>query len=247
MTKVSLPGNGHLVEKTIDSQYLLEMVNAARKECGEGVVRNNDFIERIKDELEGEYYETFVVQKKNKTTSEKVVMSIKQALRVAARESKAVRRSLVDKLEDMQAIPAMPKSQSGITEYRLAKADQLKAQALEKNIASAREIMSLLPRLDPVAHQTLAASLINPLIGYDAIPLPIIEEHYHTAGEVGDMLGVSAQKIGRIANANNLKTELNGKFFLDKSAHSNKQVEAFRYNAEGVKALRHLIHGADVA
>lgn len=247
MTKVSLPGNGHLVEKTIDSQYLLEMVNAARKECGEGVVRNNDFIERIKDELEGEYYETFVVQKKNKTTSEKVVMSIKQALRVAARESKAVRRSLVDKLEDMQAIPAMPKSQSGITEYRLAKAEQLKAQALEKNIASAREIMSLLPRLDPMAHQTLAASLINPLIGYDAIPLPIIEEHYHTAGEVGDMLGVSAQKIGRIANANNLKTELNGKFFLDKSAHSNKQVEAFRYNAEGVKALRHLIHGADVA
>lgn len=100
---------------------------------------------------------------------------------------------------------------------------------------------------DPMAHQTLAASLINPLIGYDAIPLPVIEEHYHTAGEVGEMLGVSAQKIGRVANANNLKTEQNGKFFLDKSAHSSKQVEAFRYNAEGVKALRHLIVGADVA
>lgn len=164
-----------------------------------------------------------------------------------ARESKAVRRSLVDKLEDMQAIPAMPKSQSGITEYRLAKADQLKAQALEKNIASAREIMAMLPRLDPMAHQVLAASLINPLIGYDAIPLPVLEEHYHTAGEVGEMLGVSAQKIGRTANANNLKTEQHGKFFLDKSAHSSKQVEAFRYNDEGVKALRHLIHGADVA
>ncbi|MGM8874301.1 hypothetical protein ACS6OA_08790 [Enterobacter hormaechei subsp. steigerwaltii] len=247
MTKVSLPGNGHLVEKSIDSQYLLEMVNDARKQCGESPVRNNDFIARIKDELEGEHYEIFVVQKANKTTSEKVVMSIKQALRVAARESKAVRRSLVDKLEDMQALPVMPKSNTGITEYRLAKADQLKAQALEKNIASAREIMALLPRLDPMAHQTLAASLINPLIGYDAIPLPVIEEHYHTAGEVGEMLGVSAQRIGRVANANNLKTERNGKFFLDKSAHSNKQVEAFRYNAEGVKALRHLIRGADVA
>lgn len=247
MTKLSLTSNTQSVEKTIDSQYLLEMVNNARKECGEKVVRNNDFIDRIKDELEGEYYETFVVQKKNKTTSEKVVMSIKQALRVAARESKAVRRSLVDKLEDMQALPAMPKSQSGITEYRLAKADQLKAQALEKNIASAREIMSLLPHLDPLAHQTLTASLINPLIGYDAIPLPVIDEHYHTASEVGEMLGVSAQKIGRVANANNLKTNAHGKFFLDKSAHSSKQVEAFRYNAEGIKALRHLIHGADVA
>lgn len=222
------------------------MVNAARKQCGEPAVRNNKFIEKVIDELEGETY-TKSVGRKNGQDIEVITMSIKQALRVAARESKAVRRSLVDKLEDMQAIPAMPKSQSGITEYRLAKADQLKAQALEKNIANAREIMSLLPRLDPMAHQTLAASLINPLIGYDAIPLPVIEEHYHTAGEVGEMLGVSAQKIGRIANANNLKTELHGKFFLDKSAHSSKQVEAFRYNAEGVKALRHLTHGADVA
>lgn len=247
MTKMNLAVNGSVVtEKTIDSQYLLEMVNAARKQCGEPAVRNNKFIEKVIDELEGETY-TKSVGRKNGQDIEVITMSIKQALRVAARESKAVRRSLVDKLEDMQAIPAMPKSQSGITEYRLAKADQLKAQALEKNIASAREIMSLLPRLDPMAHQTLAASLINPLIGYDAIPLPVIEEHYHTAGEVGEMLGVSAQKIGRTANANNLKTERNGKFFLDKSAHSSKQVEAFRYNAEGVKALRHLIHGADVA
>lgn len=247
MTKINLAVNGSVVtEKTIDSQYLLEMVNRARKECGEGVVRNNVFLDRIKDELDGETYKIFVGQK-NGAEIEVVEMSIKQALRVAARESKAVRRSLVDKLEDMQAIPAMPKSQSGITEYRLAKADQLKAQALEKNIASAREIMSMLPRLDPMAHQVLAASLINPLIGYDAIPLPVLEEHYHTAGEVGEMLGVSAQKIGRTANANNLKTQQHGKFFLDKSAHSSKQVEAFRYNAEGVKALRHLIHGADVA
>ncbi|HGV3853626.1 TPA: hypothetical protein ACNG1O_003303 [Escherichia coli] len=247
MTKINLAVNGSVVtEKTIDSQYLLEMVNAARKQCGEPAVRNNKFIEKVIDELEGETY-TKSVGRKNGQDIEVITMSIKQALRVAARESKAVRRSLVDKLEDMQTIPAMPKSQSGITEYRLAKADQLKAQALEKNIANAREIMSLLPRLDPMAHQTLAASLINPLIGYDAIPLPVIEEHYHTAGEVGEMLGVSAQKIGRIANANNLKTELHGKFFLDKSAHSSKQVEAFRYNAEGVKALRHLIHGADVA
>lgn len=248
MTKFNLAVNKAVVtEKSIDSQYLLEMVNAARKQCGEPEVRNNKFIEKVEDELDGEHYTKSVVQKANKTSMVVIEMSIKQALRVAARESKAVRRSLVDKLEDMQAIPSMPKSQSGITEYRLAKADQLKAQALEKNIASAREIMSLLPRLDPMAHQTLAASLINPLIGYDAIPLPVIEEHYHTAGEVGEMLGVSAQKIGRVANANNLKTEQNGKFFLDKSAHSSKQVEAFRYNTEGVKALRYLIVGADVA
>lgn len=65
-------------------------------------VRNNDFIARVKDELDGEYYEIFVVQKLNNTTSETISMTYKQALRVAARESKAVRRSLVDQLESMQ-------------------------------------------------------------------------------------------------------------------------------------------------
>ncbi|EDP8645501.1 BRO-N domain-containing protein [Salmonella bongori] len=139
------------------------------------------------------------------------------------------------------------KTSSGLPEYRLAKAEQLKALALEKNIASARKLMVMLPRLDPTSHQTLAASLINPIIGYDAIPLPVIEEHYYTAAEVGEKIGVSANKIGRIANANNLKTEQYGKFFLDKSAYSSKQVEAFRYNAEGIEALRHLIQSVDVA
>ncbi|HDY7219112.1 hypothetical protein FD833_22955 [Klebsiella pneumoniae] len=248
MTSLNLaPKSSVVTDKTIDSQSLLLMVNDARKQCGEKEVRNNDFIARIKDELEGEHYEIFVVQKANKTTSEKVVMSIKQALRVAARESKAVRRSLVDKLEDMQAIQVPTKSTSGLTEYRLAKAEQLKAQALEKNIASARELMSMFPRLGESANQVIVATLVNPLLGHEVVPLPAIEEHYSTAGEVAAQLGCTANKIGRVANKHNLKNEQYGKFFLDKSRHSDKQVEAFRYNSEGVQALRHLINGADVA
>lgn len=164
MTSLNLaPKSSVVTDKTIDSQSLLLMVNDARKQCGEKEVRNNDFIARIKDELEGEHYEIFVVQKANKTTSEKVVMSIKQALRVAARESKAVRRSLVDKLEDMQAIQVPTKSTSGLTEYRLAKAEQLKAQALEKNIASARELMSMFPRLGESASGSAGSQSTRPI------------------------------------------------------------------------------------
>ncbi|EPF4596899.1 phage antirepressor KilAC domain-containing protein [Escherichia coli] len=99
---------------TIDSQTLLKMVNEARKLCSEKPVRNNDFIARVKDELDGEYYEIFVVQKLNNTTSETISMTYKQALRVAARESKAVRRSLIDKLEELQqastASPVIPQT-----------------------------------------------------------------------------------------------------------------------------------------
>lgn len=245
MTSLNLAAKGSNV--TIDSQTLLTMVNAARKQCGEPEARNNKFIEKVEDELEGEYYTKSVVQKLNKTSMVIIEMTIKQALRVAARESKAVRRSLVDKLEDMQAAQVPAQSSTGITEYRLAKAEQLKAQALEKNIASAREIMSLFPRLGDSANQVIVATLVNPLLGQDVVPLPEVEEHYYPASEVAGMLGCSANKIGRLANQHNLKTDQYGKFFLDKSRYSDKQVEAFRYNADGVAALRHLYSGTQVA
>ncbi|EKQ3556077.1 hypothetical protein P4464_000553 [Salmonella enterica] len=245
MTSLNLAAKGSNV--TIDSQTLLTMVNAARKQCGEPEVRNNKFIEKVEDELEGEYYTKSVVQKLNKTSMVIIEMTIKQALRVAARESKAVRRSLVDKLEDMQAAQMPAQSGTGITEYRLAKAEQLKAQALEKNIASAREIMSLFPHLGDSASQVIVATLVNPLLGQDVVPLPEVEEHYYPASEVARILGCSANKVGRLANQHNLKTSQYGKFFLDKSRYSDKQVEAFRYNADGVAALRHLYGGALVA
>lgn len=237
---------GSVTEKTIDSQSLLGMVNAARKQCGEGVVRNNVFIERIEDELEGETYKIFVGQK-NGADIDIIEMSIKQALRVAARESKAVRRSLVDKLEDMQTIQIPVQSNSGLPEYRRAKAEQLKALALEKNIASARELMSMFPRLGDAANQVIVATLVNPLIGHEVVPLPVLEERYYTAGDIADQLGCTANKIGRLANKHKLKTEQYGKFFLDKSKHSDKQVEAFRYNANGLEALRHLLQESDAA
>ncbi|ENF6535020.1 phage antirepressor KilAC domain-containing protein [Escherichia coli] len=89
---------------TIDSQTLLKMVNEARKLCGEPEVRNNKFIEKILDELEGEFYTKSAKSHGTRAgrSFEVITMTYKQALRVAARESKAVRRSLIDKLEELQ-------------------------------------------------------------------------------------------------------------------------------------------------
>ncbi len=88
---------------TIDSQTLLKMVNEARKLCGEPEVRNNKFIKKILDELEGEdgYTKSATVPPGGGTPMVVITMTYKQALRVAARESKAVRRSLIDKLEEL--------------------------------------------------------------------------------------------------------------------------------------------------
>lgn len=232
---------GVVTGKVIDTQKLLSMINMARKSCGENQIRNNVLIERVKDELDGEHYKILVVQKPNNTSSEIIEMEIKQALRVAARESKAVRRVLVDKLESMHvSAQKSGRSQSGLPEYR-------QARTLKMSVDAISDLFGMMPNLSPEAKQCAAANIVNPIVGFEAVPLPVLEQKYYTAGEVGEMLEVSANKIGRLANKHELKTNEFGKFFLDKSAHSAKQVEAFRYNDEGIKALRHIIHGQQVA
>lgn len=72
----------------------------------------------------------------------------------------------------------------------------------------------------------------------DEVP-PIVPKTYF-AGEVGAMLGVSANKIGRLANANGLKDNAYGEWYKE-PLESGKEVEAFRYNQKGIDKLRELL------
>lgn len=91
------------------------------------------------------------------------------------------------------------------------------------------------------AHYASAA-----LAGREVLPLPDTGERTYTAAEVGAMLGgISANKVGRVANQNGLKTPEYGTEVWDKSPHSAKQVPTWRYNDKAVKALRQLLEGAD--
>lgn len=88
---------------------LLSMINSSRDSLGENQVRHNDFIARAMDELEGEYYETFVVQNVNKTESKALLLNQDQCMLVAMRESKMVRRSVLEKLKQANK-PQLPQS-----------------------------------------------------------------------------------------------------------------------------------------
>ncbi|EEZ6491943.1 phage antirepressor KilAC domain-containing protein [Escherichia coli] len=131
---------------TIDSQTLLKMVNDARKLCRENEIRNNDFLNRIKDELDGEFYETFVKSHGTRAgrSFEVITMTYKQALRVAARESKAVRRSLIDKLEELQQAnsptPSIPQT--------LPEALRLAAELAEQKMQLEQQLVAAAPKVD---------------------------------------------------------------------------------------------------
>lgn len=72
------------------------------------------------------------------------------------------------------------------------------------------------------------------------VDVPVISKVY-TATQVGEMFGVSANKIGRIATANKLKTEEYGEWFKDKAKYADKEVPSFRYNEKGIEKLRELL------
>ena len=88
--------------KTMSSKDLLELINQVRQNFGESPVRLNDFNNRIVDELDGQHYESFVVQNLNNTQSTYFNLTIEQCTLVGMRESKGVRRSVLEKLKQVE-------------------------------------------------------------------------------------------------------------------------------------------------
>ncbi len=120
----------------------------------------------------------------------------------------------------------------------------MNAQARAKSVQAKQEQILLgyykEMNLSPESVQLLCASAYKRMTGEEfPLALPKTEKTY-SAGEVGEMLGVSANKIGRIANAHNLKTDEYGMTVLD-TAPNGKQIPTFRYNQQGIDKLRNYL------
>lgn len=98
-----------------------------------------------------------------------------------------------------------------------------------------------LPNLGESSKQALLSAVTEKALGHKVIPLPKVEEHLMSATEVGEKLGISANMVGRLANAHGLKVTEFGEFRLDKSRHSSKQVESFFYNHAGIERLQKIM------
>lgn len=84
----------------------------------------------------------------------------------------------------------------------------------------------------------LVAKAAEVLTGTNLIPLPKAQQKMYTATEIGEMFGVSAQKIGRISNEHQMKTAEYGEWYRDKSPYSNKEVDSFMYNDRAVEKFK---------
>lgn len=93
----------------------------------------------------------------------------------------------------------------------------------------------------PEYKQIIDSYATEVLTGEKLLPLPVVEKKTYSASEICKILGVSANKIGKLANEFNLKTEQYGKYFYDKSKYSSKEVETFRYYNNAINVFKELL------
>ena len=95
--------------------------------------------------------------------------------------------------------------------------------------------------------ETLAIYSANALYDKPILELPAAEKKSYSASELSQLImnehgiKISGNRIGRLTNEHNLKTDEYGYWALDKSRHTNKQVESFRYYDNIIEEIRKYI------
>lgn len=100
---------------------------------------------------------------------------------------------------------------------------------------------SLIDKYEQIC-QCKAAELVA---GEQILPMPKTRKTY-SATEIGEKLGVSANKIGRLANKYNLKTDKYGELCGDITS-SGRQVQNFYYYEEAIEKFQELLNGGVAA
>lgn len=120
-------------QQVMSSKELLELINQVRQGMGEPLLRLNSFNAKIEDELDGENYTKNVVQNFNNTESVVFDLTLEQCMLIGMRESKSVRRHVLQKLKAMES--AQPKELSRMDLIQLALAAEQENQALKQHVA----------------------------------------------------------------------------------------------------------------
>lgn len=139
-----------------------------------------------------------------------------------------------------EVLPSIRKT--GKYSARKEPSESTQARLINAKVRFARELQRLanIETLSPTYKQILIAQAAEALTGVP-MELPRSEGKMYSAGEVGKMVGVSANKIGKLANAHGMKTDEFGAWYHDKSPYSSHEVDTFRYNDKAVEKFREII------
>ena len=217
--------NGEL-QQTVSARELYEALGLDKSNWSRWTkmnILNNQFAVENSD-----YVGFAIVVNGNETTDYALVIDFakKLAMQVKTMQGEQVRNYFIECEKKLREV-VQPQPIQPIGEVE----DKLRAIAFALDRSS----------LSDIAKETYIITSAETLTGVYLGYRPKIEQTTYSAKEVGDMLGISANRVGRIANAHGLKTEEYGLYYLSKSQHSDKQVEHFRYFESAIDKFKAIL------
>lgn len=82
-----------------------------------------------------------------------------------------------------------------------------------------------------------SAISVNMVAGQNLLPMPKLKNQIFTASQIAEELHISKNRVGAIANKNNLKQEEYGEWIWDRATNG-KQVKNFVYNSKGFEKIK---------
>ena len=166
------------------------------------------------------FEESYYINEQNKKQP-MYVANVQGILQLGARYSADVRYKLIEKVTKKETVK---------TKENKFKNDLLDIEKDKIRLEKSKILKELSQSISNDKYkQTLEIYSANALYDEPILELPVAKKKSYTATEVGNKLGITSMKVGSIAKKHNLKTDEYGYWALDKSRHSNKQVESFRY------------------
>lgn len=140
-----------------------------------------------------------------------------------------------------EVLPAIRRTGSYSTAAKPNKALEIKEINAKVRLSNQFLKLSKVDTLSAEYKNILVSKAAEILTRTQLIPPPKSQQRMYTATEVGKMFGLSANKIGRIANKQGIKTEEYGEWYHDKSPNSSKEVDSFRYDDKAVEKFKDII------
>lgn len=146
-----------------------------------------------------------------------------------------------------EVLPAIRRTGSYSAKYSQQN-DENKRKNAEARLMNARTRMSdqflKLMNVDTLSREyknILVAKAAEVLAGEPVLSLPKSHQKTHSAKEIGELFGISANKVGRLANLHGLKVSEYGEYYRSKSEYSNKEVDTWVYYDSVIPVLAQLL------
>ena len=184
------------------------------------------------------FEESYYINEQNKKQP-MYVANVQGILQLGARYSADVRYRLIEKVTKKETVE---------TKEDIFKNDLLDIEKDKIRLEKSKILKELSQSFTNEKYrETLQIYSANALYDKPILELPAAEKKSYSASELSQLImnehgiKISGNRIGRLANEHNLKTDEYGYWALDKSRHSNKQVESFRYYDNIIEEIRKYI------